>query len=140
MPFQEKSAWIMSLSLLLGSVFYFGAVTAISGDIGQLAPPSVPIVVIYTVILIIVSIVGHVAIAAFSPKEANTSLDERERIIRRQASHISGYILATGIVLSLGLYLFSHSGDVLFYCVFASLMIGQLAEYAIQIFLYRTAV
>lgn len=30
MPFQEKSAWVMSLSLVLGAVFYFGVVTAMS--------------------------------------------------------------------------------------------------------------
>lgn len=140
MPFQEKSAWIMSLSLLLGGAFYFGAITAMSGDSGQLVPPILPTVVIYTAILIIVSIVGHIAIAVFSPKEANGSLDEREQIICHRAGHTSGYVLAIGIVSSLGLYLFSGSGDVLFYCIFASLMISQLVEYAVRIFLYRTAV
>lgn len=43
-------------------------------------------------------------------------------------------------MLSLGLYLLSYDGDLLFYCVFASLMISQLVEYGVQIFLYRTTV
>jgi hypothetical protein len=72
-----------------------------------------------------------------SPKEANARLDERERKITQWAGNASSYVLATGIVLSLGLYLFSHDGDVLFYTAFASLMIGQLAEYVFLIALYR---
>jgi purine-cytosine permease-like protein len=79
MPFQEKSAWVMSLALLMGSVFYFVVVAAMSSDISQLAPPTLPVVAIFTVILIVVAILGHVAIAIFSPKDASEPLDERER-------------------------------------------------------------
>jgi hypothetical protein len=42
--------------------------------------------------------------------------------------------------MSLGLYLFSYDGNLLFYCVFGSLMISQLVEYGLQIVLYRTTV
>lgn len=140
MAFKEKSAWVMSLTLLVGGVFYFGLVTAMSADIGQLAHPVLPLVAIYTVILIVFAVVGHIAIAALSPKEANAPPDERERRIIERAGHVSGYVFAIGVVLSLGTYLLIHNGDILFYGIFASLMIGQLAEYAVQIFLYRTAV
>lgn len=68
MPFQEKSAWIMSLALLLGGIFYFRVVVAMSSEIGEL------------------------------------------------------------------------DGNLFFYSVFASLMISQLVEYGMQIFLYRTTV
>ncbi|MCG8418029.1 MAG: hypothetical protein MJE77_08825 [Proteobacteria bacterium] len=140
MAFQEKSAWIMSLALLLGGLFYFGVVAWMSSQIGELAPPILPLVAVYTVILIIIAIVGHVVIAVFAPKDANTALDERERQIFDRAGHLSGYVVGVGVLLSLGLYLFSYSGNLLFYGVFASLMISQLAEYAIQIFLYRSGV
>lgn len=93
----------------------------------------------YTVGLIAVAIIGQIAIAIFSPKDANAPLDERERDIFLRASHYSGYVLATGVVMALGFYLLSYSGDVLFYTVFASLMISQLADYGFRIFLYRTA-
>lgn len=140
MAFNEKSAWVMTVSLLIGGVFYFGLVTAMSAAIGQLAHPILPLVVIYTVILIVFAVIGHIAIAALSPKEANAPLDERERRIIERSGHVSGYIFGIGVVLSLGTYLLFHSGDILFYGVFASLMIGQLAEYVVQIFLFRTAV
>ncbi len=130
----------MSLSLLLGGVFYFGVVAAMSAEIGQLAQPILTVVTVYTLILIVIAIVGHIAIAILAPKDANAPLDERERRIFDRAGHASSYVFGAGVVLSLGLYLFSHSGDVLFYSIFASLMIGQLAEYAIRIFFYRAAI
>ena len=140
MPFQEKSAWIMSIALLLGGVSYFVVVASTSSGIGELAPPILPLVAVYTIILIIVAIVGHIVVAVLAPKDANTSVDERERKIFDRAGHLSGYLFGAGVILSLGLYLLSNDGHLLFYGVFASLMISQLAEYAVRIFLYRTAV
>lgn len=97
-------------------------------------------VAVFTVVLIIVAILGHIAIAALSPKDANKPLDERERKIFHWAGHVSGNVFGLGVVSSLGLYLLFHSGDLLFYGVFSSLIIGQLAEYGTRIFLYRTSV
>jgi hypothetical protein len=140
MAFQEKSAWVMSVSLLLGGLFYFGVVKTMTAEIGQLAPPILPTVMLYTIILIVVAIIGHIAIAVLTPKEANAPLDEREKTICHRASHVSGYLFGAGVMLSLGVYLYSNSGDALFYGVFASLMISQLAEYIIRILFYRVFV
>ncbi len=140
MAFQEKSAWVMSVSLVLGGIFYFGVVKTMTAEIGQLAPPILPAVVLYTIILVVVSIIGHIAIAVFSPKEASAPLDEREKAIFHRAGHVSAYLFGAGVLLSLGVYLYSYSGDVLFYGVFASLMIAQLAEYVIRILFYRVFV
>jgi hypothetical protein len=140
MAFQEKSAWVMSLALLLGGAFYFFVVAAMSSAIGRLAPPLVPIVAVYTAILVLVAIVGHILAAIVAPREANTTEDERGQKATVHASHQSGYVFGTGVILSLGVYLFTHHGDLLFYSVFASLMISQLVEYGLQIFLLRTTV
>ncbi len=139
-PFHEKSAWIMSLALLLGGVVYFGIVASLSAELGRLAPPNVPVVVVYTVVLVIVSIIGHTLIALLSPKDASSAYDERERRIVDRAGNLSGYVFGAGVLLSLALYLFSYDGNLLFYAVFASLMLGQLAEYVAQILLFRGTV
>ena len=79
MPFQEKSAWVMSVSLILGGAYYFGIVKTITAEIGQLAPPILPTVVLYTIILVVISVVGHIAISILTPREADAPLDEREK-------------------------------------------------------------
>ena len=139
-PFHEKSAWVMSFALLFGGVIYFGMVASLSVELGLLVPPNLPVVAIYTVILVIVAIIGHSLIAVFAPKDADAPLDERERRIFDRAGQLSGYTFATGVLSSLALYLFSYDGNLLFYAVFGSLMLGQTAEYMVQIFLFRTAV
>ena len=140
MPFREKSAWIMSATLLVVGLFYFYAVAAVWSESGSLAQPMLPLVIAYTVILIVLSVVGHVAIGILAPKDANAPPDERERQIISRSGHYASYAIAIGIVMSLGVYLFSRNGDLLFYTVFASLMIGQILEYVFQIILYRTTI
>lgn len=140
MAFREKSAWLMSISLLVGGLFYFNAVNALSEQLGQLAPPLIGLVVIYTIILIAIAIVGHIVLAVLAPSDANETLDEREKTIMRRASDISSYVLGFGVITSLGTYLVGYGGDVLFYSVFVSLMLAQLVEYLCQIALYRLGV
>jgi hypothetical protein len=140
MAFHEKSAWVMSCALVVGGVFYFGVVASISSEIGHLVPPILPLVAVYTAVLLAVAIAGHVVIALMAPKEAGAPLDERERELTVRASHQSGMVFGVGVILSLGFYLVSYDGNVLFYSVFGSLMVSQLAEYGLQILLYRTRV
>ena len=140
MPFKEKSAWIMTLSLLMGGVVYFMTVMSMSSAMDRLAPPIIPVVAVYTIILVLISILGHTLIGLFSPKEANAPIDEREKMIFIRASSISSYAFGFGVITALGYYLISHDGDLLFYGVFASLMLGQLMEYVVRIALYRTSI
>ncbi len=136
MAFQEKSAWVMIVALTVTGLFYLNMVIGLSGPHG-LAPPFLPSLIVYTVALTAVAILGHIVIAVLSPKEASAELDERERSITYRASHWSGYILGGGVVFSLVWYLFSYDGNRFFYSVFASLVLSALAEYIIQVVLYR---
>jgi len=138
MPFREKSAWIMSAALLLGGLLYFGAVLSVWSKSGQLISPVIPKIVVYTVVLTVIAIIGHVIIAATAPADANAPVDERERQIIVRAGHFSSYVFGFGVIVSLGSYLIIKNGDLLFYLVFASLMVGQLAEYLFQILFFRT--
>ncbi|MFT6754407.1 MAG: putative membrane protein [Candidatus Azotimanducaceae bacterium] len=140
MSFKEKSAWVMLIALVLGGLCYCAAVMSMSSANGTLAPPNLPAVAIYSVILIIITVIGHIVIAIMAPKDANAMVDERERIISDRASHRSGYVFSVGVLLSLGFYLFGYNGNILFYAVLGSLMVAQLTECVFQIISYRTAV
>lgn len=138
MAFQEKSAWIMSISLLASGIFYFTTVISMSGS-GQLVPPNVPVLIVYTVILTVIVVIGHIVIALSALSEANAKLDERERRIFDRAGHLSGNVFGVGIIASLLLFLLTRNGDLLFYTAFGSLILGQLLEYLMQIFFYRAS-
>lgn len=139
MAFREKSAWIMFMALLLAGAFYFYTVAGAWVQSGELAGPQVPLIASYTIFLVVLSVVGHIVISAFAPKDASAGADERDRNILNRAGCSSSIVLATGIVLFLGLYLVTQDGNLLFYAIFASLMVGHVADYALQILFYRTA-
>lgn len=140
MPFHEKSAWIMSLALLVCGAFYYQTVASMSAALGHLAPPILPTLVAYTIALIVIAVIGHILIAILSPDDANDAIDERDKKVINRAGHLSGYVLGAGVFVGLGLYLFTYDGNLMFYVVFGSLMLSQLAEYAVQIAMYRTSV
>lgn len=129
----------MSAALALGTFFYFGTVLAAWREFGQIASPAIPRIVIFTVILVVVAIIGHIVTASLAPKDANAPADEREREIFARAGNLSSYALGFGVIASLGHYLVLGSGDLLFYTVFASLIVAQILEYLLQIVFYRTS-
>jgi len=140
MSFHEKSAWLMSVALLVGGYVYFSAVNTMSAELGALAPPILPLIVGYTAILIVIAIVGHIIIAVIKPSDADDTVDERDRVVLDRAGHWSGYVMGFGVISALGCYLFMYDGNLLFYTVFASVMLAQFAEYVLQIVFYRAVV
>jgi hypothetical protein len=137
MPFREKSAWLMSAALTLVSAGYAAIVINMSQYMERLAPPHIPLIVVYTMALAILATASHVLIAVLAPKDAVAPADERDRAIAARAGAWSGYVFATGVALALGDYLVVHNGDALFYGVFATWIVAQLSQYAFQIVLYR---
>jgi hypothetical protein len=138
MAFQEKSAWIMSVTFLVGILSYFSAVASITQDTGVMPHPAEVSFGIYGYILFI--IICHIVIASLAPKDADTPTDERERKIFDRASHISADVLGIGVFLALGFYFFNKDGNILFYGVFFSFLFCQLVEHIAQIVLYRRAI
>lgn len=135
MSFREKSAWVMALLMTSAGFYYLHIVRAASKALGETASP---IIAIALVILIVVgSVVVQVVLAVSSPREANTSADERERQIQLRSSHWSGFVLAAGVVSSLGHFLAYSDGNMLFHLILGSLIVSQIAEYAFQILLVR---
>src|SRR5262245_45924628 len=120
MPFREKSAWFMASILLLVAGGYFYVVAKMSQAIGQFAPPLIPLLVIFTVVLTVLAAGSHIVIALLAVKDASAAADERDRAINARAGNWSGYVFATGVALSLGGYLITRSGDLLFHGVFGT--------------------
>ena len=137
MPFREKSAWLMVMCLGLVGIAYYALVAKMSAAVGQIVPPLIPLLVVFTIVLTALAAGSHILIALLAPKDAVARADERDRTISARAGTWSGYVFATGIALALGQYLLARNGDLLFHFVFGSWVLAQLSEYVFEIALYR---
>ena len=139
-PFRKKTAWAMAAILAGGAAFYLNMVISASRALGQTAPPIIGFVIAYVVVIVIASVILTSVLAATSPSEANAPADEREKIIGDKAGNWSGYVMVVPALGALWHYAVNGDGNMLFHLVFLSLMLGQIAEYAFQIILYRRGV
>jgi len=140
MSFREKTAWAMALILTAGGALYLYWVASLSREIGQTAPPLIPLVIAYVVVIVIASTVIMSALAIAAPREADAPADEREKLITDKAGNWSGYVMAVPVLGALWHYSVNQDGNMLFHLVFLSLMLSQIAEYAFQIILFRRGV
>ncbi|WOR14089.1 hypothetical protein RYZ27_09950 [Hyphomonas sp. FCG-A18] len=130
----------MSIILALSGIFYFKKVIDASRVLGETAPPIMPFVIAFVVIIIVASTVAMSVIGAASPDEANAPADEREQIILDRAGHWAGYVMGAGVVAGLFHFWVQGDGNLLFHICFASLLLGQIAEYCLQISFYRLGI
>ncbi len=130
----------MIIAFVVGGYGFLDQIVQESQALGQLAPPNIPSLIGYAVALVVIAIVGHILIAAISPEDANAASDERDRHILVRAGHHSGMVLGFGVITALGHFLYTQNGDWLFYGVYASLVVSQLTEYALQLYYYRASV
>jgi hypothetical protein len=130
---------MMIAALGLAGAGFAAIVVNMSLGLERLAPPLIPLIVVFTIAVIVLAVGSHIFIAVLAPKDANAPTDECDRAIAARAGAMSGYVFATGVALALGHYLIVRDGDVLFYAVFAAWTLAQGSEYAFQISLYRRA-
>ena len=96
LSFQEKSLWLMFISLVGGFGFYLVAV--LPTDAVDVMPHQVVLFVLAVVMLVIMQLVGHIVIAIM---DRRTETDERDRLIELKATRNAAYVLATGVFLAL---------------------------------------
>jgi cytochrome b561 len=125
----------MALLLTVAGGVYFVAVREASQALGTTAPAV--IVLSFVVLVVVGSLVTHLVLALSSPRQASAPTDERDRQVLHRAGHWSSYVLAIGVMLSLGHYLVYGDGNMLFHLTMASLIAAQIAEYGLQIVLDR---
>ena len=96
MSFREKSAWISLLSMAGIYGFYFWSVIhhrhAGGFQLGGLLETIVA--------LVILQVVLNVAVAIFSPKEAKTPRDERDKLIELRSMRVAYSGLATAVAMA----------------------------------------
>ena len=97
MSFREKTAWISMLSMLGVYGLYFWRVI----HAGPLAAGFHFGSLLVTIIaLVFVQVVLTIAVAIFTPREADAPPDEREKLIELRAMRIAYSGLATGVAFA----------------------------------------
>lgn len=137
MGFREMSAWVMAALLIGLGGFYATAVIGTTQALDAVPAPSIPLLVVTTVLLVAGAIVGHVVAAALSPNDANAPEDERDRLVLWRAGNLSGLVLGAGVFGGLWHFMFRGDGNLLFHILIGSLIVAQISEYIFQIIYYR---
>lgn len=139
MSFEQKSAALMLAILLIvyGVYFAWAIPLGLSGPV-HTAVTTVGLVVM-VVVLIVLSVAGHIVIALSAPKQAGVA-DERDRLIEMRADARSGYILGVGILVTIGLTLMGASPFWLAHALLGTLVLGEIAKVVLQLIDYTVGV
>jgi hypothetical protein len=132
LSFQEKSLWLMFISLIGVFGFYFK--TVLPPDTVNVRPQHVGLFVLVVVMLVITQIVGHILIAII---DRRSEPDERDRLIELKGTEVAAYVLATGVFLALCVALVTPGNFVFTHVLLAFWVLAQLVEIGWQLFLYR---
>lgn len=132
MSFQEKSLWLVFLSVTAFSAFYFAQ--ALPGAGPDVMPGQMAIFVAAIVALVVVQVAGHIVIAIV---DRRTDTDERDGRIALKGTRNGAYVLATGVFLALCAGLVTEGNFVFTHVLFGSWVLAQLVETGSQLWMYR---
>ena len=96
MTFREKSAWISGLSMLVVYGLYFWSAIRVGPRAGAFHFGGLLETI---VVLVVIQIALHVAVAIRAPRDAQAPRDEREKLIELKATRIGYAGLASEIVV-----------------------------------------
>ena len=139
MSFREKSAWITLITLIVLSSLFFLHIPrpwsmTPAADAGMFH-----LMVLLVVAFIVIEIIGHIAIAIWSPRDARAPRDERERLIALKSAAVAGYVYAFASLGSVFVTLHVTGGNVigLAYLIVASFVLAEIVNYGLRVFYFR---
>jgi hypothetical protein len=142
LTFKEKSLWLMLIGLIVFSFFYSYTVShtyqAAQADVSwfemKVMPQMIALFVVAIVLELLISVVGHIVMAVLDQR---TDEDERDKLIELKGERVGGYILATGVFISLCLAVISNGNFLFTHVLLAFWVLAQMSTYATQLFIYR---
>jgi TRAP-type C4-dicarboxylate transport system permease large subunit len=88
--------------------------------------------------VIVLEIVLHIAIAIFSVKDADQSLDERDRLFSMKAGNIAGWILGVGVLIIAGKTFMGELSSLwIANLLLFSVFVSQIVSYSLKSFYHR---
>jgi hypothetical protein len=132
MSFREKSAWIQIVAIVLVYGYYgLSLLRAAPTPLGAIAT-----LIGSTILMIIISVVGHVAIAIGQKPEG---LDERDQLVGLRSARNGFHALAAGVWAVIFLAIASPNPIYLAYAALGAFVLAELVRLASALVYYRTA-
>lgn len=139
MGFQEKSNWIMFVTLSLVGGWYFGplGLRVINGDTvpGDLGRDFATL----ALLVVFIAVPAHIAVAALNPDESDAA-DERDKLIETRADARSSYVIGAGALWSIGLAYYEADVFWVANAALAGLVIGEIVKGLLRAVDYRRGV
>lgn len=132
LSFQEKSLWLMFVSLV--GVFGFYFVTVLPANGADVMPSQMVLFTVAVVMLVILQVGGHIVIAIV---DRRTQTDERDRLTGLKGTRNAAYVLATGVFLALCAAMVTDGNFVFTHLLLGFWVLAQLVEIGSQLFLYE---
>lgn len=136
MSFREKSAWISFVAIFVIFGFYFARVAGVVFA-GHSAQGLGRLFFVLVCGLVLVEVVLHVAVAAWSPHDARTPKDERERLIELRATRLAFPVLLGGALAAIGTMHLSAGRWEMAHAVLLAIVAAELVRFGAQIVYYR---
>jgi hypothetical protein len=132
--FEEKSVWIQLVSVLAIMGGYFAiAGSMISSGIVELVA-YVGLFIGTVVLLVMVLVAGHIAVAIVSRRE---DPDERDRLIEWRAESATSWIVPVGAIAAITALVFSIENLWVAHLLLLSLFVAEVAKCGLQLLFYR---
>ena len=140
MSFRNKSALVTIVALLVASIVYVVSLLTAAAGAPIVDVTYQPYLIGFVIVLVIVSVVGQIAVAVRSPKEATAPRDERERLITWRAGSVSAYVLEVGAFLAIALAMAQVDWFWIANTVLALWVLAEIVDGGVQLTLSRRGV
>lgn len=138
MTYREKSAWLMLFAFAVTYGPYFAIVG--SGVLPKAPLPDFHQLGLFAktvVAQIVILIIGHVVLAARSPREVRAAADERDRAIEQRALTAAYYVLFFGMIVVGCIMPFTDRGWRIVNSALFMIVAAELVHYGVTVVSYR---
>jgi hypothetical protein len=136
MSFQEKSTWLVLVVSIATYAVYLGIILSRAGDTPLVEVEYVAVMLWTIGFAIVLNIVGHIAVAVASPKDADKS-DERDTNINRFGEYVGATVLGVAILVPLGLTLAEFDHFWIANAIYAAFVLQGLVVATVKLVAYR---
>ncbi|MEO0366743.1 MAG: hypothetical protein AAF265_14765 [Pseudomonadota bacterium] len=132
--FEEKSAWIQLIALIvvLGG-YFFVALQMHTGGVHDIRA-YVPVFAVSVILLVIVMVFGHIAAVAMT---RNDDRDERDNVIAWRSEYLSSWVVAVGVLAAITAMVFGINTVLVAHGLLLSLLASELLSSSLKIIFYR---